>query len=95
MLITGSDTPPLIIFQGDHGPWLQPRDRHFWILNAYYLPGHTDKLFPQISPVNTFRYIFNAYFGGKYDMLPNITYFSPVPNLYDFSEVKNNCTARD
>ena len=94
-VIAESDTPPLIVFQGDHGPWLQPRDRHFWILNAYYLPGHTDKLFPQISPVNTFRYIFNAYFGGKYDMLPNITYFSPVPNLYDFSEVKNNCTARD
>jgi len=90
-LLAESATPPIIVFQGDHGPWLQPRDRHFWILNAYYLPGHEDKLFPQISPVNTFRYIFNAYFGGKYDMLPNVTYFSPVPKLYDFSEVKNNC----
>lgn len=90
-LLAESDTPPIIVLQGDHGPWLQPRDKHFWILNAYYLPGHQEKLFPQISPVNTFRYIFNAYFGGKYDMLPNVTYFSPVPDLYNFSVVKNNC----
>ena len=90
-LLAESDTPPIIILQGDHGPWHQPQDRRMWILNAYYLPGHQDKLFSKISPVNTFRYIFNAYFEGKYDMLPNISYFSPVPNLYDFSEVKNSC----
>jgi hypothetical protein len=90
-LLAESKTPPIIILQGDHGPWHQPRDRRFWILNAYYLPGHQDRLFPKISPVNTFRTIFNAYFGGNYDMLPNVSYFSPVPNQYDFSEVKNNC----
>ncbi len=90
-LLSESKTPPIIILQGDHGPWLQPRDRRMWILNAYYLPEHQDKLFSKISPVNTFRYIFNAYFGGNYDMLPNVSYFSPVPKLYEFSEVKNNC----
>jgi hypothetical protein len=90
-LLAESETPPIIILQGDHGPWHQPRDRRMWILNAYYLPEHQDKLFSKISPVNTFRTIFNAYFGGNYDMLPNVSYFSPVPHLYDFSEVKNNC----
>jgi hypothetical protein len=90
-ILAESDTPPIIILQGDHGPWHQPRDRRMWILNAYYLPGHQDKLFSKISPVNTFRYIFNAYFGGNYDMLPNVSYFSPVPKLYEFSEIKNNC----
>lgn len=90
-LIAESETPPIIILQGDHGPWHQPRDRRFWILNAYYLPGHQDRLFSKISPVNTFRHIFNAYFGGNYDMLPNVSYFSPVPKLYEFSEIKNNC----
>lgn len=90
-LLAESETPPIIILQGDHGPWLQPKDRHMWILNAYYLPAHEDKLYPDISPVNTFRLIFDSYFGGNYDMLPDVSYYSPVPNLYDFSEVKNNC----
>lgn len=90
-LLAESDTRPIIILQGDHGPWHQPKDKRFWILNAYHLPDHQDKLLSTISPVNTFRYIFNAYFDGKYDMLPNVSYFSPVPKLYDFSEVKNNC----
>jgi hypothetical protein len=86
-----SKTPPIIILQGDHGPWIQPNPQHFFILNAYYLPGHNDQLYPQISPVNSFRYVFNNYFGGKYDMLPDITYFSPTPKLYNFSFVNNPC----
>lgn len=86
-----SKTPPIIVLQGDHGPWLQPNPQHFFIFNAYYLPDHNDQLYPQISPVNTFRYVFNTYFGGKYDMLPDITYFSPTPDLYNFSEVPNPC----
>jgi hypothetical protein len=91
-LLTESDTPPVIIMHGDHGPWLQPREKRFWILNAYYLPGHNDELYPTISPVNTFRLIFDAYFGGKYDMLPDVSYFSPVPKLYEFSEIRNRCS---
>jgi hypothetical protein len=86
-----SKTPPIIILQGDHGPWIQPNPQHFFILNAYSLPGHNDQLYPQISPVNSFRYVFNNYFGGKYDMLPDITYFSPTPKLYNFSVVENPC----
>jgi hypothetical protein len=91
-LITESDTPPIIILQGDHGPWLQPTEKRFRILNAYYLPGSQDRLYPSISPVNTFRLIFNAYFGGKYDMLADRSYFSPPDeDLYDFSIVPSTC----
>jgi hypothetical protein len=90
-ILAESETPPIIIFQGDHGPWMQPKDRRMWIFNAYYLPGHEGELYPTISPVNTFRLIFNAYFGGDYEMLEDVSYFSPVPNLYDFSEMPNNC----
>jgi hypothetical protein len=90
-ILANSDTPPIIVIQGDHGPWLQTNDKRMRILNAYYLPGHNDKLYPGITPVNTFRLIFDTYFGGKYDMLPDISYFSPVPKLYQFSEIPNPC----
>jgi hypothetical protein len=86
-----SKTPPIIIIQGDHGPWLQPNNKRMWILNAYDLPGHNDELYPTISPVNSFRLVFDAYFGGKYDMLDDVSYFSPVPYLYDFTEIPNHC----
>jgi hypothetical protein len=90
-ILANSDTPPVIVIQGDHGPWLQTNPNRMKILNAYYLPGHNDKLYPSITPVNTFRLIFDTYFGGKYDMLPDVSYFSPVPKLYQFSEISNPC----
>lgn len=90
-ILAESETPPIIVIQGDHGAWMQPKDRRMWIFNAYYLPEHEDELYPTISPVNTFRLIFNAYFGGNYEILEDISYFSPVPNLYDFSVMPNNC----
>jgi hypothetical protein len=90
-ILANSDTPPIIVLQGDHGPWLQSREKRMWILNAYHLPGQADKLYPQISPVNTFRLIFNSYFGGQYGLLEDVSYFSPVPKLYEFSEVPNKC----
>ena len=91
-ILSESKVPPIIILQGDHGPWLQPNPQHFFILNAYYLPGHKTELYPTISPVNTFRLIFNDYFGGKYDLLKDQTYFSPVPKLYRYSEVEYPCS---
>lgn len=90
-ILAESDVPPLIILQGDHGPWLQPKDKRMWILAALYLPGHNDKLYPTITPINFFRLVFNSYFGGKYEILEDVSYFSPVPKLYNFSEVPNEC----
>ncbi len=50
-----------------------------WILNAIYLPeGANDSLYSTLSPINTFRIIFNRYFGTNYDLLPDQFYFPRV-----------------
>ena len=69
--------PPIIIIQGDHGPALfeaKENERNIKlrssILNAYLLPEiNNDLLYNSITPVNTFRVIFNHYFGAGYDLL--------------------------
>ncbi|MDD5679712.1 MAG: hypothetical protein PHI59_00495 [Candidatus Omnitrophica bacterium] len=61
------------------------------ILNAYYLPG-ADKsiLYPSITPVNSFRVVFNLYFGEEFELLPDRSYaFSDNLHLYDFVDVSD------
>jgi hypothetical protein len=68
-ILENSATPPIIIIQGDHG---FGEGDNFPILNAYYLPGiDPELLYPTISPVNSFRVIFNAYFNGNFTLLPD------------------------
>jgi len=76
VLLDESEIPPIIILQSDHGqrpvhPGLViGGDEWEKILNAMYLPGMDyDILSNNISPVNTFRLIFNHYFGTDYPLL--------------------------
>ena len=60
------------------------------ILNAYYLPGaDPPPCMPQISPVNTFRVIFNQYFGGHYPLLEDVSYLSGYDSPYNFEIIPN------
>jgi hypothetical protein len=88
-LIKNSNQPPIIIIQGDHGVPRLPGSEDT-ILNAYYLPGTESKdLYPSISPVNTFRVIFDHYFAGQLPLLddqsckmnPSRDPFSCVPAI--------------
>ena len=69
-LLADSAEEPIIILQSDHGPrWSGDWNQ---ILNAYYLPGDAAETLPDdISPVNTFRVIFNDYLGGRFGLLEN------------------------
>ncbi|OGG20246.1 hypothetical protein A3D03_03390 [Candidatus Gottesmanbacteria bacterium RIFCSPHIGHO2_02_FULL_40_13] len=59
------------------------------ILNAYYLPKGGDKLlYPTISLVNTFRVVFNHYFGQNYQLLNDDSFLSNMNQPYMFVPVK-------
>ncbi|MEW5939499.1 MAG: hypothetical protein AB1750_07550 [Chloroflexota bacterium] len=93
-IVANSETPPVIILQGDHGPWLQSRQRRMTILNAYYLPGHPDAIADFITPVNTFRLVFDLYLDGDFGLLQNASYYSPVPDQYNFQAISSKCDTR-
>jgi len=76
VLLDESEIPPIIILQSDHGQRPHIRgiviggDEWEKVLNAMYLPGmDADMLYDNIAPVNTFRLIFNHYFGADYPLL--------------------------
>lgn len=86
-IIANSKQPPIIILQGDHG--VDPK--RSLELNAYYLPQNgASKLYPQITPVNSFRLIFDEYFGGSFNLLPDMNYFSIGQRPYDFTLTQDN-----
>ncbi len=92
-LISDSTRPPIIILQGDHGiEKARTEEERMLILNAYFIPdGSYDSLYSEITPVNTFRVVFNELFGAQYPLLDDVSYYSEWYQLYNFSEVLNEC----
>ena len=87
-IIAESETPPIIILQGDHGWARDEAQRHMRILNAYYLPGGGEQvLYDSISPVNTFRLIFNRYFDAGLPLLDDISYYSKMPAPFSYTQI--------
>ncbi|OYT25763.1 MAG: hypothetical protein B6U97_04945 [Candidatus Altiarchaeales archaeon ex4484_96] len=98
-VLASSDTAPIIILQADHGTQSihqhhkinihnltkDQLNERMAIFNAFYLPDGKDTLlYDSITPVNTFRIIFNSYFNGNYTLLEDKSFFSNVYYPYDF-----------
>ena len=91
-LIEKSKVPPIIVIAGDHGPApIGGEQNSMRNLNAYYLQGKTENLYASITPVNTFRVIFNSFFNGDYELLPDKSYFSKNGMYFDLLEFPNDC----
>lgn len=91
------DPDAVVLLQSDHGPaaminWENPQEMNmkerFSILSAFYVPGGCGgALYESITPVNSFRAVFNSVFGTALPMLPDVSYFSPIEAPYAFEEV--------
>jgi hypothetical protein len=95
-------TPPVILIQADEGPFPEREPGVPWqdaspeelriktgILNAYYFPGGDYRLLrPDITPVNSYRVLFNTVFGTDFPQLPDRTFVFPHDRrLYEFHDV--------
>ena len=91
-----SKTPPIIVIAADEGFEALPedfgeatvQDIRVKGIGAFYLPGKAKKLLPKnLNTVNSFRFLFNQYFGTHYPLLKSKSY--PELDLpYQFEEMR-------
>ena len=103
-LLEREGAKPIIIIQADEGPFptRYRHGNRSWheatvdelkikmgILNAYYFPdGDYRDLDQHVTPVNTFRILFNRYFGTRLERLPDrVLAFPDYSKIYDFYDI--------
>ena len=94
LLAQKSREKPIIILQGDHGAYNLGKTKEeninlrMSILNAYYVPDTCRRnLYPEISPVNSFRIILNFCFKQNYKLLPDKSYYSTFEEYAKLKDV--------
>jgi hypothetical protein len=88
---------PIIIIQADHGPgayldWksaeMTNHRERLSILNAYYFPDSDYRgLYEQVTPVNSFRIVFNHFFQTDHAILEDHSYYSRWCQPFQFHNV--------
>lgn len=100
MVLTADEGPHPVRFKADEEnfDWAQATDAELTeklsVLNAYLLPSADEAaLYDSISPVNTWRVIFNSYFGADLPLLEDRSYvFRNESRVYDFVDVTDRLT---
>ena len=84
VILAQSEHDPIIIIQGDHGMDVGHRST---ILNAYHVPPSIQaRLYPSITPVNTYRIILSELLGKNYPVLPDRSFASKTDSRFDITE---------
>jgi hypothetical protein len=90
-ILSNQDLPPVIILQADHGAGLGiGREERTSILYAILIQDACrSMLYPSITPVNTFRVVFNCYFDAQLPLVADETYWSKWPReaAYEFLRI--------
>jgi len=79
----------------DNYNWIEASDRQkrkrLGVINAIYAPGMNEsKFYPRMTPVNTFRIIFNEYFGSNLSLQEDKVYLKERKKRHDLLEVEPN-----
>lgn len=101
-IIENSKNRPIIILQADHGPASIFGKREDWLKNyseegvkerssilyAVYFPDQNyQQFYNTITPVNTFRIVFDRYFNEGLELLPDKTYYTSYEKIYGYKDI--------
>jgi hypothetical protein len=101
--LLASNRRPIVLVQGDHGSKMYLDQNQlrktdltecFDNLSAFYVPDDIkSKLYPTITPVNSFRIILSTLFGAKLPNLPDRSWYSPFSAPFHFTDVTKEVTS--
>lgn len=92
VLLSTAGSQPVIVVQADHGPDLGSHADNLKILNAYLFPGAFEKIYPSITPVNTFPLILNSVLGIELALKEDRSYYSSKEQPLKLEELRLECT---
>jgi len=92
-ILDTSSVQPVIIVTGDHGPSIvTDKDKSVDNLYAVYLGGRNkNQFYASITPVNTFRVVFNSVFNEDYELLPDRSYYAIGGKREKLILIENSC----